>query len=222
MGFSLKKSIAGVCIAAGIVLMAVPAFNAIHGRYETNKLMEQFEQSLEGANGHERERQTEIDGETKEAEGIQTEGEAGDDEENAILLFGGQNVIGVIEIESLNIKYPVLEGTGKKQLDYAICHIPETADIGDAGNCVLCGHNGGRNGIFFTYLNRITLGDTVKVTDKEGMIHLYEAAQTKIISPYDGSVKERTGEEILILLTCAENGTKRFVCYCVPMEDDED
>lgn len=221
MGFSLKKGIAVVCITAGIVIMAVPAFNAIHGRYETNKLMEQFEQRLEGANEHESKRKTEIAKETKEAEGISTEGENGDEEENALLLSEEQNVIGVIEIESLGIKYPVLEGTGKKQLDYAICHIPETADIGEKGNCVLCGHNGGRNGIFFTHLNRITLGDTVKVTDKEGMIHLYEAAETKIISPYDGSVKDRTGEECLILLTCAENGTKRFVCYCVPIGDDE-
>ena len=102
----------------------------------------------------------------------------------------------------------------------------ETAGLGEKGNCVLCGHNGSRNGTFFTNLNQLSAGDKVKITDKKGEVHMYEVADTCIIGPYDNTVKNQSDEEILTLLTCANRGTKRFVCRCVPAvkegEADED
>ena len=67
---------------------------------------------------------------------------------------------------------------------------------------------------------------TVKITDKKGEVHMYEVADTCIIGPHDNTVKNQSDEEILTLLTCANKGTKRFVCRCVPAvkegEADED
>ena len=73
-------------------------------------------------------------------------------EDEAILKEGG--VIGIIEIPSIDIRYPVMEGTSVDVLNVGIGHIPETAGIGESGNCVLCGHNGSRYGTFFTPLNQ--------------------------------------------------------------------
>ena len=42
-----KKIIAGICIVLGIAIMVVPFYYHFHGQQETDKLMEQFEQSLE-------------------------------------------------------------------------------------------------------------------------------------------------------------------------------
>ena len=97
----------------------------------------------------------------------------------------------------------------------------ETAPIGEMGNCVLAGHNGSRNGVFFTNLNQLVLGDKVKLIDRNGEVHLYEVADMFIIGPYDNEVKAQGEEEILTLLTCAENGTKRYIVRCILVGEGE-
>ena len=97
----------------------------------------------------------------------------------------------------------------------------ETAGIGEKGNCVLCGHNGSRNGTFFTNLNQISISDEVKILDKKGEWHRYEVKETFIIGPRDNSVKNQSGEEILTLLTCANRGTQRFICVCTPIKQND-
>ena len=119
-------------------------------------------------------------------------------------------------------KSPISEGAGNSQIRYAIGHMTETAGLGEKGNCVLCGHNGSRNGTFFTNLNQLSAGDKVKITDKRGEVHIYEVADTSVIDPYDNTVKNQSDEEILTLLTCANKGTKRFVCRCIPVKEAGD
>lgn len=199
MGKRIKKIIAGICIITGIAVMAVPFYYHFHGQKETDRLLEQFEQIQEI-----REDGTELPQET--------------DEDTALLAEA--DVIGIIEIEAIGIRYPVLEGAGTAQMRYAIGHITETAGLGEKGNCVLCGHNGSRNGTFFTKLNQLSVGDRVKLTDKAGEVHLYEVAETYIVGPYDNSVKEQTDGEVLTLLTCANRGTKRFICRCIPVREE--
>ena len=114
----------------------------------------------------------------------------------------------------------MLEGVGNSQIRYAIGHMPETAGLGEKGNSVLCGHNGSRNGTFFTHLNQLKQKDQVKITDKKGEVHLYEVSEMFIIDPYDTSVKNQTEEEVLTLLTCADRGTKRFICRCIPVNEE--
>ena len=79
-----------------------------------------------------------------------------------------------------------------------------------------------RNGTFFTNLNQLSAGDKVKITDKRGEVHIYEVADTSVIDPYDNTVKNQSDEEILTLLTCANKGTKRFVCRCIPVKEAGD
>lgn len=45
----------------------------------------------------------------------------------------------------------------------------ETVGIGEKVNCVLCGHNGNRNGTFFINLNQISIDEEVKILNKEGV-----------------------------------------------------
>lgn len=125
-----------------------------------------------------------------------------------------EGAIGIIEIESLNIRYPIFESAGAKQLNMGIGHLPETAGLLQKGNCVLAGHNGSRRGIFFTNLSSIAIGAEVKVTDKEMVTHTYIVEDTEVVGPYDASVRAESDEERLTLFTCAYHGTQRFVCRC--------
>ena len=114
---SIRKVVTGLLITAGIAIMAVPFFWGTTGERNTNQLINEFEQTLE-------EKQDERSDVEKEQTTISKE-------EEAILKEGG--VIGIIEIPSIDIRYPVMEGTGSDILNAGIGHIPETAGIGEVG-----------------------------------------------------------------------------------------
>lgn len=163
--------------------------------------------------------QTEDDEKEGEKEKEETDTKAPISEEDAALLSSG-DVVGLIEIEALELKYPIVEGADSKQLAYGIGHIPDTAAIGGKGNCVLAGHRGSRYGTYFKYLNRLSAGDTVKVTDKEGNVYLYEVVSSEVVGPYDNSVKAQGEETELTLLTCENSGTMRLIYHCIYKESE--
>lgn len=138
-------------------------------------------------------------------------------EEEAALFAEGE-VIAILEIPALDIRYPVVEGCTSADLKYAIGHMSETARIGQPGNCVLAGHNGSRYGTYFTHLNRIEVGDEVKLLDASGEVYQYSVADSFVVGPYDNTIKKQGKETELTLFTCAERGTKRFVVKCEPVE----
>ena len=72
---------------------------------------------------------------------------------------------------------------------------------------------------FFTNLNSIRVGAEVQVTTKAGVTHSYTVEEMRVVAPYEDWVTEKSDAEVLTLFTCAEHGTKRFVCRCVPVED---
>ncbi|MBQ6416724.1 MAG: class D sortase [Butyrivibrio sp.] len=194
-------------IIAGIAFVLYPEFLRYTGEKEAEQLMQGFEDKMEDEN--EEEMDVEED-ETEESSALS--------QEDADAL-SEEEVIGIIKIESIDIKYPVMEGTGEDVLCKGIGHLTETAGIGEKGNCVLCGHNGSRRGAFFTPLNTVQIGDEVELIDKRGRSHIYKIVNTKVVEPRDNSIKNTDGTEKLTLFTCAESGTKRFVCECMPVAD---
>ena len=195
---SIRKVVAGLLITAGIAIMAVPFFWRTTGEKQTEQLISEFERTLEDDQDEKKDVEEEQTSISKEDEAILEEG----------------NVIGIIEIPSIDIRYPVMDGTGSAVLNAGIGHIPETAGIGESGNCVLCGHNGSRYGTFFTPLNQISIGDVVTIIDKKGQAHIYEVTETEVVNPYDNSIKTQGEGKELTLFTCSQKGTMRFVVKC--------
>lgn len=208
---SRRKVFATLCIVVGIWFFAIPIVYKYSGSKETDKLTQEFEQILE--------EKQEDETETEETAEPEEETEAAISEEDAAIFAEG-DVIAILEIESLEIRYPVVEGCSSSDLNKAIGHMSETAMVGSAGNCVLCGHNGSRYGEFFTKLNQIELGDVVTLLDTTGELHSYEVVDFFVVGPYDNSIKTQSEAEELTLFTCAERGTKRFVVKCVPAGEE--
>lgn len=199
----IRKTMAVIFIALGIVMLAVPFCYRFEGKKGEEKLMQQFEYAVgENQNGEsEKTDETNEDGKTsgnEEAKTIFTEGEA----------------IAVLEIPSLGIRYPVVEGCSMENLKYAIGHMSETVEIGSVGNCVLAGHNGSRHGEYFTHLDEIKSGDEVTLLNSAGETFCYVVEKFFIVGAYDNSIKESVDRTELTLFTCAEHGTKRFVVKC--------
>lgn len=205
-----RKIIAGILIAVGLAVMSVPLYYRFTGSQKSDEMISRFEQMTEQETGHEEE---------KEDLG-QENTEAAISQEDAATL-SKEEVIGLIEIEALDLKYAVLEGTDSNELSCGIGHIPDTAGIGERGNCVLAGHNGSRHGTFFTNLKSIQTGDVVKLTDKKGDSYSYRVESMEVVGPYDNSVKNQGEEAELTLITCENKGTMRRAVKCSLCEEVE-
>lgn len=177
----------------GIAIMAVPFVMRRIDEYRSHQYISQFE-----------EEQVNEDKEKEDAT----------HKKKKDALFKQEGVIGIIQIPSLNLKYPIFEGAEPEQLNEGIGHMTETAKLCEVGNSVLCGHNGSRRGTFFTYLNTIEMGAIVKVTNEDMVTHEYEVMETKIVDSYNAAIREQTTDETLTLFTCAYHGTQRFVVIC--------
>ena len=187
----IKKDI--VLILLGVAIVAIPFLLRMKEQERSNRYMKAFEEEQN------EEKQNKKDHKKKDS----------------LLLQEG--VIGIIEIPSLDIKYPVFEGAGSVQLNEGIGHMTNTTELCGKGNCVLAGHNGSRRGVYFTYLCNIEAGAKVLLTNRKKEKHEYTVKEMKVVNPYDEWVTEQTEEESLTLFTCAEHGTKRFVVKCEPV-----
>ena len=184
----IKKDI--VLILLGIAIVAIPFLLRMKEQERSNRYMKAFEEEQN------EEKQNKKDHKKKDS----------------LLLQEG--VIGIIEIPSLDIKYPVFEGAGSVQLNEGIGHMTNTTELCGKGNCVLAGHNGSRRGVYFTYLCNIEAGAKVVLTNRKKEKHEYTVKEMKVVNPYDEWVTEQTEGESLTLFTCAEHGKKRFVVKC--------
>ena len=189
----IKKDI--VLILLGVAIVAIPFLLRMKEQERSNRYMKAFE-----------EEQNEEEHNKKDHK-----------KKDSLLLQEG--VIGIIEIPSLDIKYPVFEGAGSVQLNEGIGHMTNTTELCGKGNCVLAGHNGSRRGVYFTYLCNIEAGAKVLLTNRKKEKHEYTVKEMKVVNPYDEWVTEQTEGESLTLFTCAEHGTKRFVVKCEPVNN---
>lgn len=193
-----------ICMLIGIVCLLIPFYYHYTEVRNTEKLMEDFVDSMEEKQDEETE---------DEMEEQSTIGEAD------AAIFSEGNVIAILEIEALGICYPVMEGATSDNLNIGIGHLTETAGIGDTGNCVLAGHNGSRHGEFFTHLSEIAVGNTVRLMKADGTWLTYVVTDTYTVDPYDNSIKDQGEERELTLFTCAQKGTMRFVVRCLFSEE---
>ena len=192
----IKKDM--VLILLGVAIVAIPFLLRMKEQERSNRYMKAFEEEQN------EEKQNKKDHKKKDS----------------LLLQEG--VIGIIEIPSLDIKYPVFEGAGSVQLNEGIGHMTNTTELCGKGNCVLAGHNGSRRGVYFTYLCNIEAGAKVFLTNKSREKHEYTVTETKVVNPYDERVTEPTAGESLTLFTCANYGTNRFVVKCEPVKETDD
>lgn len=191
----IKKDM--VLILLGVAIVAIPFLLRMKEQERSNRYMKAFEEEQN------EEKQNKKDHKKKDS----------------LLLQEG--VIGIVEIPSLDIKYPVFEGAGSVQLNEGIGHMTNTTELCGKGNCVLAGHNGSRRGVYFTYLCNIEAGAKVVLMNRKKEKHEYTVKEMKVVNPYDEWVTEQTEGESLTLFTCAEHGTKRFVVKCEPVNNTD-
>jgi sortase A len=115
----------------------------------------------------------------------------------ASLLVKVPPPLGVIEIPSLGLQVPILEGTDDLTLDRGVGHIAGTASPGESGNIGIAGHRDG----FFRGLKDVHVGDAIEIHSQQGNSK-YRVDEIQIVSPDDISVLGPRNEPSLTLVTC--------------------
>ena len=125
--------------------------------------------------------------------------------------YNGFDVVGLIEIPSINIKYPIINKTNDTTMKYSITKF-SGGEINSIGNFTVAGHNN-LNGTMFGKVKRLKIGDQIKLTDLYNNTVTYEIFDIYSVDPNDvsclDSVEENTRE--VTLITCTNGHLKRLI-----------
>ncbi|BDU86855.1 class D sortase [Clostridium perfringens] len=118
------------------------------------------------------------------------------------------NVIGILEIKSIGLKAPIVDG--EENLDYVVAKYRSSANFGQAGNVILAGHNN-MKGSIFKNLYKVKIGDIIEIkTDNN--IYKYKLTERVIVNPSDsGLLTQDISEKEITLITCINRAKERLI-----------
>lgn len=128
-------------------------------------------------------------------------------------------IIGVLEIPAMELTMPVYLGASDAHLAAGAAVLGNTsAPIGGGNtNCVIAGHRGWKGADYFRHIDRLAVGDEVRITNLWETL-TYTVADIQIIQPHEvDKIKIQLSRDLLTLITChpyASGGRQRYVVYC--------
>ncbi len=126
-----------------------------------------------------------------------------------------ERALGIIQIDKINVKLPVMEGATQENMKYAAAHMTETTPIGEVGNAAIAAHRSRTKGRLFNRLNEVEIGDELKVLIR-GKEFVYTVFNVSVVEPTDVSVLSRNDKDsLLTLITCEPlvNPTHRLIVH---------
>lgn len=125
-----------------------------------------------------------------------------------MLSVSDRNIMGYIEIPSINCTLPIYHGTEESALQVAVGHL-EWSSLpvgGGSTHCVLSGHRGLPSARLFTDLDQLSEGDVFMLNVLNEVL-TYEVDQILIVEPEDTSALQIVeGEDYCTLVTCTPYG----------------
>lgn len=111
--------------------------------------------------------------------------------------------IGILTIESIDLRLPVAEGIESDSLRIAPGRVPQTAQIGDIGNAVIAGHRNYAYGSMFNRLDELEIGDIVQYQARNGELMEFVVFEIAVIEPENQiAFLQPSSESIITLYTC--------------------
>lgn len=119
--------------------------------------------------------------------------------------------IGVINIPSINVNYPILSTYTDELLKIAPCrfHGPNPNEV---GNLCIAGHNY-KNSKFFSKVPNLQLGDKIEITDLSGRMLTYTVYDKFIVNPDELECTSQltNGNKEITLITCTNDNKQRHI-----------
>ncbi|EHZ8137609.1 class A sortase, partial [Listeria innocua] len=125
------------------------------------------------------------------------------------------NSVGIIEIPSIALSLPIIEGTNNSNLKVGATTFREYQSLTD-GNYVLLGHNMGQSGVLFSDVPKLKKEDKIYIyqkTDKGQKKITYSVKSIEEVNKNQTTVLENTDIRKLTLITCSTERTtsKRII-----------
>ncbi|MBT2679105.1 class D sortase [Bacillus sp. ISL-35] len=122
-------------------------------------------------------------------------------------------MLGVIEIDKINLRLPILYGASQGNLGVGSGLLNGTSLPGAPGNSAIAAHRSRSYGRMFNRLDEIGTGDVVTVKGQNGTFQ-YKVYETLVVEPEDVSVLSGSkNEKTLTLITCTpiDTATHRLI-----------
>ena len=118
------------------------------------------------------------------------------------------DVIGILEIDSIGVKAPIV--LGEENLDYVVAKYRGSSDFGELGNVILAAHNNMRGSIFRN-LHKLKIGATVKIISDNKELE-YKITNRYIVEPNDTSkINFSNDKKEITLITCINHAKQRLI-----------
>ena len=123
----------------------------------------------------------------------------------------GVEATGVLLIDKIDMKIPVLVGVEYDTLRIAPGWVTQTAKIGNIGNAVIAGHRNYSHGEMFNRLGEVEVGDILGFHAVTGEYMEFVVFELAVIDPYDQiAFIQPPNNSIITLFTCTPMGTSDF------------
>lgn len=191
------KKILVILIVIGISLILVASYIDYKGNNIKNDLISNYENNSSIDNSIE-----------KENDNIENKVSNEFEYKEETINSKRTNVIGILEIKSIGLKVPIVDG--EENLDYVVAKYRSSANFGQAGNVILAGHNN-MKGSIFKNLYKVKIGDIIEIkTDNN--IYKYKLTERVIVNPSDSSLlTQDISEKEITLITCINRAKERLI-----------
>ena len=222
-GTAVTKIAAYVLIAAGLALLAFPTVREYLQDREQQRILQQLEQSLspvEPARSYDIQSEYSRLSHVLDAGLEQTGTEEPEPSETPEELMD-ERTIGIIEIDKIELKLPILEGATTQTMKVGAGHMTETAPLGEIGNAAVAAHRARTKGRMFNRLNEVDIGDRIDIRTRNDSF-VYQVTDIKVVLPTDLSVLDNDGDKATLTLNTCDplvNPTHRLIVRAERVED---
>lgn len=186
----MRRLLAALLIITGLGLLAYPGLRERYYDRRQEELLAAWE-SYPAV----------FQAEAGEEEGRAEEEEAGTSDRSREKYIQ-ENMLGVLVIEKIGLKMPVLKEDSKKNLNISIAHVAGSAGPGEEGNFVIAGHRMRTYGRHFNRLHELSPGDDIQFIGAEET-YLYRVFEVLLLEEDESWVLEPVeGEKLISLVTC--------------------
>ena len=191
-----RKIIGVLLILIGVGIIGTVAYKKIVTSQKQNELLEALESQLAEGDNENTEEEVNLDS------------------------INGYTPIAIMEIPSIKLKQPVVEGITEDVIKYFLGKFPESTMPGEVGNFAVAGHRVSDFTDAFINLYKVKPGDNVIVTTKDGK-YTYEVEESFIVDPEQVEVLENADYEKITLITCTIGSKRRVIVTGKLIEKNE-
>lgn len=207
----MRKFISTVLIIIGLAIILYPLGRNMYADYQQRQLLKEWDRVSQVLMEEESEdkHNDRLDEEEDDLERIRRL-EAEEKERQAYIA---QNLEGLLIIDKINLRLPILTGTSARNLLISAASLENTAKAGEVGNYVITGHRNYGYGMHFNRLDELDVGDLMTVEARNSLF-IYEVREKLYVEPEDVWVLQGKQEDAEItLITChpERNPTQRLI-----------